>query len=76
MATLKQSFEDPLADWEASIQLAKPKTETPVLFRKKKDMSLHLCMDYRSLKMVCENNICPLLLMKDMLAYLAKRKIF
>lgn len=58
------------------IQLAKPWVATPVLFREKKDGPLHLCMDYHRVNAVCVENLYPLSLMKDILAHLAKGKVF
>lgn len=46
-----------------------------MLFREK-DVSLHVCVDYRGLNTVCMENVYPLPLMKDMLAHLSKGKIF
>lgn len=48
----------------------------PVLFPEKKDGFLRLCVNYRGLNAVCVDNIYLLPLMKDMLAHLAKKKIF
>uniref|UniRef100_A0A2D4LM04 Reverse transcriptase domain-containing protein n=1 Tax=Micrurus spixii TaxID=129469 RepID=A0A2D4LM04_9SAUR len=58
------------------IQPARPQVAAPVLFREKKDGSLHLCVDYRNLNAISVQNVYPLPLMKDMVAHLAKGKIF
>lgn len=57
------------------IQPARARVAVPVLFRKKKDGSLHLCRDYRGLNIVCMENVYPLPLVKDILAHLGKGKI-
>ncbi|XP_015278104.1 PREDICTED: RNA-directed DNA polymerase homolog [Gekko japonicus] len=48
----------------------------PVLFRKKKDGGLRLCMDYRGLNAVSATNAYPMPLIKDLLAKAARGKIF
>lgn len=58
------------------IQPDRPRVAAPVLIWKKKDGTLHLYVDYRRLNAVCIENVNPLPLMKDMLAHLAKGKIF
>lgn len=58
------------------MQPAQSRVAATVLFQEKEDESLHLCVDYRGLNAVCMENVYPLLLMKDMLAHLAKGKIF
>lgn len=57
------------------MQTIKQQMAIPVLFQEKKDRS-HLCIDYHRLNTICIENIYPLSLMKDMLAHLAKEKIF
>lgn len=57
------------------IQLAKSRMAAPVLF-KEKDGSLRLCVGYRDLNCICVENMYPFLLMRDMLSYLAKERIF
>lgn len=47
----------------------------PVLF-KEKDGSLRLCVGYRDLNCICVENMYPFPLMRDMLSYLAKERIF
>lgn len=47
-----------------------------VLFRKKKDGSLHLFVDLRGLNTVCVEHLYPLPLMKDLLATLATGQVF
>lgn len=61
---------------QSFIQPVKSCMAIPVLFQEKKDGSLHLCMDYHGLNDICMENIYPLPLMKDMLAHLAKGRIF
>lgn len=57
------------------IQPAKLRMAAPMLF-KEKGGSLRLCIDYRGLNCICVENMYSLLLMRDMLGYLAKGKIF
>lgn len=47
-----------------------------VLIKEKKDRSLRLCIYYHGLNAVCIKNVYLLPLMKNMLAYLANRKMF
>lgn len=47
----------------------------PVLFWEKKDGTLCVCVNYKGLNAMCVENVYPSL-MKDMLAHLAKDKIF
>lgn len=58
------------------IQLVKSCMAAPILFQEKKDESLGLCADYRGLNGICIENMYSLPLMKNMLAYQAKGKIF
>lgn len=58
------------------IQLVKSHMAAPILFHKKKDGSLRLCVDYCGLSAICMENVYPLPLVKDMLIHLAKGKIF
>jgi len=48
----------------------------PILFVKKKDGSLHLCVDYRGLNKVTIPNHCPLPLMSETFECLAKAHKF
>ncbi|XP_060545015.1 retrotransposon-derived protein PEG10 isoform X5 [Pantherophis guttatus] len=58
------------------IERAKPRIAAPVLFKEKKDGSMCLVVDFRDINAVCVHNLYPLPLMKDMLAHLAKGKVF
>ena len=48
----------------------------PVLFAKKKDGSLRLCVDYRSLNKITRKNCYPLPLIGDLLDRLSSAKVF
>lgn len=48
----------------------------PGLFKEKKDGTLRLCVDFCSINGVCIENMYPLPLMKDLLAHLAKGRVF
>lgn len=55
------------------IQPARSRITIPVLFKEKKNGSLHLCVNFCSINGVCMENIYPPPpLMKDLLAHLAK----
>ncbi|XP_060539018.1 uncharacterized protein LOC132709560 [Pantherophis guttatus] len=58
------------------IEPVKPRVAAPVMFKEKKDGSMRLVVDFRSINAVCVHNLYPLPLMKDMLAHLAKGKVF
>lgn len=58
------------------IQPVKSRMAAPVLFKEKRDGTLRLCVDYKGLNCICIENMYPLPLMKDMLGYLAKGRIF
>uniref|UniRef100_A0A803TM55 CCHC-type domain-containing protein n=1 Tax=Anolis carolinensis TaxID=28377 RepID=A0A803TM55_ANOCA len=48
----------------------------PVLFRRKKDNSLRLCIDYRNLNAITKDNKYPMPLVKDLITVLKKGSIF
>uniref|UniRef100_A0A803TG69 ribonuclease H n=1 Tax=Anolis carolinensis TaxID=28377 RepID=A0A803TG69_ANOCA len=48
----------------------------PVLFRRKKDNSLRLCIDYRNLNAITKDNRYPMPLVKDLITVLKKGTIF
>uniref|UniRef100_A0A803TEK8 Gypsy retrotransposon integrase-like protein 1 n=1 Tax=Anolis carolinensis TaxID=28377 RepID=A0A803TEK8_ANOCA len=48
----------------------------PVLFRRKKDNSLRLCIDYRNLNAIIKDNKYPMPLVKDLITVLKKGSIF
>uniref|UniRef100_A0A803T247 Gypsy retrotransposon integrase-like protein 1 n=1 Tax=Anolis carolinensis TaxID=28377 RepID=A0A803T247_ANOCA len=48
----------------------------PVLFRRKKDQTLRLCIDYRGLNAISTVNKYPLPLVKDLIAQLSEGQIF
>ncbi|KAK9395714.1 hypothetical protein NXF25_019075 [Crotalus adamanteus] len=58
------------------IQPARSRIAVPVLFQEKKDGGLRLCVDFRGLNAVCVEHIYPLPLMKDLLAHLARGRVF
>ena len=49
---------------------------TPVLFIKKKDSSLHLCVDFRSLNCISKKDCYPLLLISDLLDSPRKARVY
>uniref|UniRef100_A0A803TMJ7 ribonuclease H n=1 Tax=Anolis carolinensis TaxID=28377 RepID=A0A803TMJ7_ANOCA len=48
----------------------------PVLFRRKKDNSLRLCIDYRNLNAITKDNKYPMPLVKDLITVLKKGSMF
>jgi hypothetical protein len=58
------------------IRHSKSSTEASFLFVKKKDESLHMCMDYRGLNKVIKKNCYPLPLILGLLEQLGSAKIF
>ncbi|XP_070790259.1 vomeronasal type-2 receptor 116-like [Pituophis catenifer annectens] len=58
------------------IEPAKLRVAPPVPFKEKKDGSMRLVVDFQCFNAVCVHNLYPLPLMKDMLAHLAKGKVF
>jgi hypothetical protein len=58
------------------IQHSKSPADAPILFVKKKDGSLRLCVDYRGLNKITKKNRYPLPLISGLLDRLRTRKIF
>ena len=58
------------------IQPSKSPWGSPVLFVKKKDSSLHLCIDFHALNRVTEKDHYPLLLIPDLLNSPAPARIY
>jgi hypothetical protein len=58
------------------IQHLKSPTGAPILFVKKKDGLLRICVDYRELNKVTKKNHYPLLLISGLLEVLGSAKIF
>ncbi len=58
------------------VQHSKSPVGTPILFVKKKDGSLRLCVDYRGLNKATKKNRYPLPLISGLLDWLRTRKIF
>lgn len=58
------------------IQPSKSPCGTPILFAKKKDGSLRLCVDYRRLNDITVKNVYPLPLIDEMLDRLSDSKYF
>lgn len=58
------------------IRPSKSPCGAPVLFARKKDGLLHLCVDYRRLNAVTEKNVYPLPLIYEMLNRVRNAKIF
>jgi hypothetical protein len=72
LRALKEYIEDNIK--KVFIQASSSPTGAPILFVKKADGSLHLCVDYRGLNKVTIKNRSPLLLIRETLNYLAKAK--
>jgi hypothetical protein len=58
------------------IRHSKPHARAPILFVKKKDGSLHMCVDYCGLKKITKKNRYPLPLISGLLEQLGSAKIF
>jgi hypothetical protein len=58
------------------IRRSKSPAGAPILFAKKKDGSLRLCVDYRGLNSITIKNRCPLPLIAESLERLAAAKVF
>ena len=58
------------------IRPAKAPYGAPLLFQKKKDGTLHLCIDYRALNKVTVRNKYPLLIISDLFDQLHGAKYF
>jgi hypothetical protein len=58
------------------IQHSKSPAGAPILFVKKKDRSLYMCVDYRGVNKVTKKNRYPLLLISGLLEQLGSAKIF
>src|SRR5260370_26361974 len=62
--------------WNGFIHPSKSPWGSPVLFIKKKDRSLHLCVDFRTLNRVTEKDHYPLPLIPDLLNAPAPARIY
>ena len=58
------------------IRRSTSQTAAPILFIKKKDGSLRLCVDFRALNKITVKNCYPLPLISEMLDHVGKAKIF
>ena len=58
------------------IQRSSSPAGAPILFVKKKDGSLQLCVDYRRLNAISEKDQYPIPLVSEILDHLAKAKVF
>lgn len=74
LATLREYLEDQLG--KGFIRPSNSPVGAPVLFAKKKDGSLRLCVDYRGLNAITRRNRYPLPLISDLLDRLRGAKIF
>src|ERR1700741_1667881 len=74
LEALREFIQDMLE--KGLIQSSISNAGAPVLFAKKKDGSLRLCVDYRGLNRVTKKNRYPLPLINNMLDRLGKAKYF
>jgi hypothetical protein len=74
MDVLKTYLDDMLA--KGWIRHSKSPAGAPILFVKKKDGGLRLCVDYRGLNAVTIKNRCPLPLIQESLDRLGTAKVF
>ena len=74
LATLREYLEDQLG--KGFIRPSNSPIGAPVLFAKKKDGSLRLCVDYRGLNAITRRNRYPLPLISDLLDRLRGAKIY
>ena len=74
LATLKEYIDENLA--KGFIRHSKSPTGAPILFVKKKDGSLRMCVDYRGLNKVTIKNRYPLPLISGLLNQLVQTKIY
>ena len=74
LLALKDYIEENLA--KGFIQHSKSPAGAPILFVKKKDGSLRLCVDYRGLNRITVRNRYPLPLISQLLDQLAEAKVF
>jgi len=74
LATLKEYINENLA--KNFIQHSKSLANVPILFVKKKDGSLRMCIDYRGLNNVTIKNWYPLPLVLGLLDQLGQSKIY
>ena len=74
LAILKEYIDENLA--KGFIRHSKSPAGTPILFVKKKDESLQICVDYRGLNKVTIKNRYPLLLISGLLNQLGQTKIY
>lgn len=61
---------------EGLIQPSKALYGAPILFQKKQDGSLRMCVDYRALNKVTVKNKYPVLLVQDLMDRLSKASFF
>ena len=73
-ATLRQYIDEHLA--KGFIQHSKSPAGAPVFFVKKKDGSLHLCVDYRGLNNITVKNRYPLPLISTLLDQLTSAHVY
>jgi len=74
LAEFKEYIEENLA--KNFIQHSKSPTGAPILFVKKKDGSLQMCVDYRGLNKITIKNRYPLPLISGLLDQLNQAKIY
>ena len=74
LAALREYVDENLA--KGFIQHSKSPAGAPILFVKKKDGSLRMCVDYRGLNKVTKKNRYPLPLISGLLEQLGRAKIF
>jgi hypothetical protein len=74
LATLREYIDENL--FKNFIWHSKSLAGVPILFVKKKDESLHMCVDYRGLNKVTKKNRYPLPLISGLLEQLRSAKIF
>jgi len=74
LKTLREHLNENIA--KGFIVPSKSPCDAPVLFVKKKDGSLRLCVDYRGLNNITKKNRYPLPLINDLLDRLGKAKYF
>ena len=74
LATLKEYIDENLA--KGFIQYSKSPIGTPILFVKKKNGSLQMCVDYRNLNKVTIKNQYPLSLISGLFNQLGQAKMY